>query len=96
MTRLTMILAGTVSLISFSDQKQQLARCEIEAAKVYPRYIDAPHGQPLEYIQLCMKAAGYDWIGFPADRQCGPAHIMMGKPDIDDSGAHCFAPAKPN
>ena len=46
---------------SFSDLKQQLAKCEIEAAKVYPSFMEAPPGQPLTFIQLCMKAAGYDW-----------------------------------
>lgn len=79
---------------SFGDLKQQLAKCEIEAVKVYPRFIDAPAGQPLAFIQLCMKAAGYDWAGDAPN--CGPSSIMMGKPDLDDSGARCFAPSKSN
>ena len=82
------------SAASLNDLKQQLAQCEISAANVYPRYIDAPNGQPLAFIQLCMKSAGYDWVGFPTDPECGQTHIMMGMPDLDDSGAHCFAPMK--
>jgi hypothetical protein len=93
MIRLALVTVGMVSLISFNDQKQQLARCEIEAAKVYPKFIDAPSGQPLASIQLCMKAAGYDWVvGFPADRECGPTHIMLGMPDLDDTGATASPP----
>jgi hypothetical protein len=79
---------------SFDDQTQQLARCEIDAAKAYPSFIDAPNGQPLAFIQLCMKAAGFDWVGFPADMECDQTLIMQGKPDIRDGGAHCFAPRK--
>jgi hypothetical protein len=79
---------------SFGDLKQQLAKCEIEARKVYPNFIDAPAGQPLALIQLCMKSAGYDWVGSAPG--CGPSSIMMGKPDLDDSGARCFAIPKSN
>jgi len=76
---------------TFGDQKQQLARCEIEAVKIYPSFLDAPSGQPLAYIQLCMKAAGYDWS--TDNPGCGPALIMQGKPDIGDEGARCFTGA---
>lgn len=91
-----LLLVPLLVPINLSDVTQQLARCEIEAAKTYPRFLGAPNGQPLAFIQLCMKAVGFDWVGFPADTQCNQTLIMQGKPDIGNGGAHCFTPQKPN
>jgi hypothetical protein len=83
---LALFLAGC-----FEDPKRQLAECELQAAKIFPSFLDAPEGQPLAQIQLCMKAAGYEWV--PADPRCNRSLIMQGKPDVGDEGAHCFHPS---
>jgi hypothetical protein len=55
----------------FSEQKQQVAKCEFEAMKAYP-------GQQLEtskdfgrYMRKCMEAHGYNWTMI--DGRCLPA-----------------------
>jgi hypothetical protein len=40
----------------FNDQKQQLAKCELEARQYPPRSNEA-----ITYINLCMQANGYEW-----------------------------------
>jgi hypothetical protein len=93
MRRCIVLLLAIPLAGSFSAQKRALAQCEIDAAKVYPSFLYAPMGQPLEQIQLCMKAAGYEWVGFEGDTRCDRSLIMQGKPENHDEGSYCFAPA---
>jgi hypothetical protein len=96
--RVFALLAALVLLGCSDDQKkQQLAKCEVQAKKTYPSFMDAPSGEPLNTIKLCMGAAGYAWIGTGPhleNLRCHQSNIMMGLPDdVDDEGgdgAHCF------
>jgi hypothetical protein len=59
MGRLLLIVVGALLLTGcFDDQKQQLAKCEIEATRQYP---DQEFVKSVEHIRLCMRAAGYEW-----------------------------------
>ena len=44
----------------FADQKQQLAKCQIEGQKAYPGPTLPVSDEVSRYIVLCMQAAGYD------------------------------------
>jgi hypothetical protein len=40
----------------FDDQKQRLAKCQLEAVQYPPRSVQA-----VDHIRLCMQLNGYDW-----------------------------------
>jgi hypothetical protein len=89
MRRLTMLLLLMTLGGCFSDQKQELARCQLEANKIYPNFFDMPPGQPIDQIRLCMQAAGYEWVGLGGDERCDFYRIMMALP-ASDTDAYCF------
>jgi hypothetical protein len=75
--KLLLLLAGCNS-----DQKQQIAACQLEAIRIYPNgelYV----GSKVEaYIITCMASHGYEWdIG---DKQCHVENSMATNP-------HCYA-----
>jgi len=94
--RYLILLILAISLTGcFSDQKSSLAQCEIAANKTYPDFVGAPDGQPLKQIQLCMRAAGYEWVGPEVDLRCRQSGIMQGLPELGNEGSYCFAPLSP-
>jgi hypothetical protein len=56
------MVAGLMSCIE--DQKQQVARCELDAKRTYPEKTfsgPSPSYDMAHFIQLCMRGAGYDF-----------------------------------
>jgi hypothetical protein len=69
----------------FSDQKQQLAQCELDAQRVYPK--DGDEGRRMNYLPTCMAAHGYE--GNMADNKCG--HLPNIYADFEHN-PYCYTP----
>jgi hypothetical protein len=67
-----MLLCGCIA-----DQKKQLASCEIDATRNYPGktwHGASPSIDMAEFIQACMKTAGYDFMCRPDDMSLSGSH----------------------
>ena len=73
----------------YSDQQKQLAVCEADAARAFPR---ATPGQPLKAVQTCMDSAGYDFIGWNDGVFCDMTALVKGKPSATGGDVLCFEP----
>lgn len=67
----------------FEDQKQQLAKCELGAKHEYPT--ETPYWDWKRYIELCMRAAGYDLV--VADKRCKTFPLEL--------DPYCYVPSRP-
>jgi hypothetical protein len=80
-----LLLAGC-----FEDQKQTVAKCELDTLRVYPdqrkKYsIDAEN-----YLVLCMKASGYEFD--MTHKKCQPT---MGGLFVSADQPYCYVPSSP-
>ncbi len=78
---LALVLAGC-----FSDQKQQLAQCELDAQLAHQK-LSEPENLQYEYISMCMAAHGYE--DNIRNKKCG--HL----PNIFEDfwrNPYCYAP----
>lgn len=74
----------------YTDQKKQLATCEVNAARAFPRPVP---GQPFKTIKACMSAAGYDFIGWNTGIVCDMGAVVRGQASATGTDAMCFEPA---
>lgn len=74
----------------YADQKKQLAACEVNAARQFPRPVP---GQPFKAVKDCMSAAGYRFIGWNTGIVCDMGAVVRGKPSATGTDALCFEPA---
>ena len=73
----------------YSDQKKQLASCEVTATRT-------GDGQPLRSIRQCMDTNGYAFVGFANTQaetvECDMPAIIQGQPSPTGTDALCFEP----
>ena len=73
----------------YSDQAEQLATCQADAVRAFPKPLP---GQRLKSTQSCMDQAGYRFIGWNDGVVCDMAAVVQGKMSPTGSGAECFEP----
>ena len=73
----------------YTDQQKQLASCETDAARAFPKPVP---GQPLKAIQACMEGAGYDFIGWNDGVVCEMSALIKGKLSATGGDVICFEP----
>lgn len=90
MRRLAILLLTIPLAGCFTDQKQAVAKCEMDTFRVYPdqrtRYTIAAEN----YLELCMTAAGYDFDISSA--KCQP---QMGGAFVSADQPSCYVPSNP-
>jgi hypothetical protein len=71
-----------------ADQQREAARCELEVQRTYPNvqnsYMSVPAG---EFIELCMRAAGYDFDSDNPNCENHGAFVLSEKPN-----PFCYVP----
>lgn len=78
------------------DQKQDLARCETNARRIFPGTHRETNVDFKTYLELCMRAAGYEYV--PAESDCTlPAGWYTGTTRQTGSlssslNAYCYKP----
>jgi len=88
----TTIAIATVLAVTLngclSDQKQQIAKCELEALKFYPDSDHPYYSHDFErshYVSKCMAAAGYEYVVTGKRCDFNPT----------ESNAYCYRPMDP-
>jgi hypothetical protein len=75
MRRLLILFAVLLLGSCFGDQKQQVAKCELEAMRQYPGKELASSNEIGMYMITCMRANGYDWNLM--DKRCPAASFTI-------------------
>jgi hypothetical protein len=83
------VIASATLLLGFllsgcgDSKEQQTAKCELEAMRTYPSDLMATSPVGRRFMQVCMQAAGYEFIW--EEKSCVTADVNAGNP-------YCYDP----
>jgi hypothetical protein len=89
-------LAVTVAALPlagcFDDQKQAVAKCELETYRTYPNQRTKDTIDAERYLELCMRAAGYN-LELAFNKKCQPRLTELGRAFVSADQPYCYVPS---